>query len=222
MQIYFVRHGRTQFNLEHRFQGGRSDSPLLPDGIVDAQAAGKYLADTQFAKVYSSPQKRAMDTAKYVVAANQWQPEITVEPGFKEFDFGTWDGQAENEVQPRAYAQVLLKQPGEYDPSQAGGGESYAAFVDRTTAAVRKIVAAAGTDNPLPLLVVAHGLVTTMTVKTLLGVPVAQLRDPFYMNGQLMKTIGNGIVDNGSVTVIETTDNEHFNLKKWNETSFLK
>ena len=61
-----------------------------------------------------------------------------------------------------------------------------------------------------------------MTVKTLLGVPVAQLRDPFYMNGQLMKTIGNGIVDNGSVTVIETTDNEHFNLKKWNETSFLK
>lgn len=29
MQIYFIRHGRTQYNLEHRFQGGRADSRWL-------------------------------------------------------------------------------------------------------------------------------------------------------------------------------------------------
>ncbi|RRK11657.1 histidine phosphatase family protein [Lactiplantibacillus garii] len=221
MQIYFVRHGRTQFNLEHRFQGGRSDSPLLPDGIAGAQAAGRYLAATQFARVYSSPQQRALDTAKYVVAENQWQPTVTVEPGFQEFDFGSWDGQKEAEVRPRAYAQVLLNQPGDYDPKRAGGGESYATFVARTTAAVRKVVAAAGVANPLPVLVVAHGLVTTMTVKTLLGVPVAKLRAPMVVNGRTLKTVGNGIVDNDSLTVIETDDNQNFTLKKWNDTHFL-
>lgn len=29
MQIYFVRHGKTEWNLASRFQGGHGDSPLL-------------------------------------------------------------------------------------------------------------------------------------------------------------------------------------------------
>mgnify|MGYP001256323903 CR=1 FL=1 len=219
MQIYFVRHGRTQFNLEHRFQGGRSDSPLTADGIAGARAAGRYLATTEFGQVYSSPQQRALDTAAYIVAENQFKPAVTVAPGFREFDFGTWDGQKEADVQPRAYAQVLLKQPGVYDPQQAGGGESYATFVARTTAAVHAIVDQA--TDARPLLVVSHGLVTTMTVKTLLGVPVADLRAPLVVNGRTLKTIGNGIVENDSLTILETTDNQNFTLKKWNETSFL-
>lgn len=221
MQIYFVRHGKTQFNLEHRFQGGATDSPLLQSGIDGAKAAGRYLADVRFAKVYSSPQLRAADTAKYIVAENQWRPDVTVDEGFREFQFGTWDGQREDEVVPRDYAKVLLKHPGDYDPAKAGRGESYAEFVARTTAAVKRAVDQAGVDNPLPLLIVSHGLVTTMTVKTLLGVPVAKLRDPLYVNGKALKTIGNGIVANDSLTVIATTDNQNFTLKKWNDTSFL-
>lgn len=149
MQIYFVRHGRTQFNLEHRFQGGRSDSPLTADGIAGARAAGRYLATTEFGQVYSSPQQRALDTAAYIVAENQFKPAVTVAPGFREFDFGTWDGQKEADVQPRAYAQVLLKQPGVYDPQRAGGGESYATFVARTTAAVHAIVDQATDARPV-------------------------------------------------------------------------
>jgi len=92
MQIYFIRHGRTQFNLEHRFQGGRADSPLVASGIEGAKAAGEYLKTTQFVQVYSSPQKRAVDTAKYIVATNQWQPTVQLEAGLREFDFGDWDG----------------------------------------------------------------------------------------------------------------------------------
>ena len=46
MQIYFIRHGRTQYNLEHRFQGGRADSPLVASGIDGAKAAGDYLRTT--------------------------------------------------------------------------------------------------------------------------------------------------------------------------------
>ena len=29
MKFYFVRHGKTQWNLEGRFQGANGDSPLL-------------------------------------------------------------------------------------------------------------------------------------------------------------------------------------------------
>jgi len=221
MQVYFIRHGRTQFNLEHRFQGGRADSPLVASGIAGAKAAGEYLQTTQFAQVYSSPQKRAVDTAKYIVAVNQWQPTVQLEAGLREFDFGDWDGKVEAEVHPQAYTQVIFNQPGEYRPELAGGGESYADFVARTTKTIHELIASVGVASPLPLLIVSHGLVTTMTVKALMGVPVAELRAPFVVDGQTMKTVGHGIVDNDSLTVLETKDNRHFELVKWNETSYL-
>jgi probable phosphoglycerate mutase len=61
-----------------------------------------------------------------------------------------------------------------------------------------------------------------MTVKALMGVPVAELRAPFVVDGQVMKTVGHGIVDNDSLTVLSTTDNQHFELTTWNETGYLK
>ena len=33
MKLYFVRHGRTLWNLEGRFQGASGDSPLLSESI---------------------------------------------------------------------------------------------------------------------------------------------------------------------------------------------
>ncbi|MFC6180616.1 histidine phosphatase family protein [Lactiplantibacillus daowaiensis] len=221
MQIYFVRHGRTQYNLEHRFQGGNSDSPLIDSGIAGGKAAGRRLQAVEFAQVYSSPQKRALDTAKYIVAENQWQPEIIIEPRFQEFKFGTWDGKREEDVAPQSQKELLLHHPDQYQPELAGQGESYLDFVTRTTAAVHDAVNEAGVHNAQPILVVSHGLVTTMTVKALLGIPVAKFRDPLYIDGKLMPTIGHGIVDNDSLTILETHDNQQFDVKTWNETDYL-
>ncbi|MFC6165808.1 histidine phosphatase family protein [Lactiplantibacillus dongliensis] len=221
MQIYFVRHGRTQYNLEHRFQGGNSDSPLLASGIAGGKAAGRRLQAIDFAQVYSSPQKRALDTAKYIVAENQWQPTIQIEPRLREFNFGTWDGLREGDVQPKSQMELLLHHPAQYQPELAGEGESYAAFVERTTAAVHDAVTLAGVDNPKPILMVSHGLVTTMTIKALLGIPVAEFRDPLVINGHELPTIGHGIVDNDSLTIVKTTDNQQFEIETWNETDFL-
>ncbi|VDG32558.1 alpha-ribazole-5'-phosphate phosphatase (putative) [Lactobacillus plantarum JDM1] [Lactiplantibacillus mudanjiangensis] len=221
MQIYFVRHGRTQFNLEHRFQGGDSDSPLVESGILGGKAAGKRLQAVQFEAVYSSPQKRAFDTAQYIVEANQWQPDIQVEPRLREMRFGRWDGLLEAEAEPKTQVDMLINHPERYQPELAGQGETYADFVARTTAAVHDAVAQAGVQSDKPLLMVSHGLVTTMTIKALLGIPIAQFRKPLYLDGQLMSTIGHGIVDNDSLTILKTDDNQTFKVKTWNETDYL-
>ncbi|BDZ30320.1 histidine phosphatase family protein [Lactiplantibacillus sp. WILCCON 0030] len=221
MQLYFVRHGRTQYNVEHRFQGGSADSPLVESGIAGAKAAGNYLRHVQFAKVYSSPQGRALDTAKLITAENQWQPTITIEPRLREFDFGSWDGQLEQDVTPKDQLEKVIHEPAKYQPELANGGENFAEFMARTTAAIHEAVAKAGIDNPLPVLIVSHGLVTTMTLKTLMGVPIAGLRDPFVVDGKVLNTVGHGIVDNDSLTIVETNDNQNFKLKTWNETSYL-
>ena len=67
MRFYLVRHGKTEFNLARRFQGGAVDSPLLPESIINAQKVGSYLADLKFAGAFASPQERAVVTAQRVL-----------------------------------------------------------------------------------------------------------------------------------------------------------
>ena len=43
MQLYFVRHGKTKWNLEGRYQGGSGNSPLLPESYEDIKKLAKAL-----------------------------------------------------------------------------------------------------------------------------------------------------------------------------------
>ena len=45
MKLYFVRHGKTEWNLEGRFQGAHGDSPLLSTSIIELRALGHYLKE---------------------------------------------------------------------------------------------------------------------------------------------------------------------------------
>lgn len=45
MKLYFVRHGRTLWNQEGRFQGASGDSPLLPESIETLKRLGQYLEE---------------------------------------------------------------------------------------------------------------------------------------------------------------------------------
>ncbi len=51
MKIYFVCHGKTEWNLEGRFLGQSGDSALLPEAFEDIQALGQHLADVPFDRI---------------------------------------------------------------------------------------------------------------------------------------------------------------------------
>ncbi len=63
--IYVVRHGQTDMNMEKRLQG-RNGLPLNEYGIEQAHSIRAKLQDIQFDFAYSSPQSRAIDTAKII------------------------------------------------------------------------------------------------------------------------------------------------------------
>ena len=63
MKLYFVRHGRTVWNLEGRFQGASGDSPLLPDSIDVLKQLGQHLKEIPFDTIYSSDLPRAVKSA---------------------------------------------------------------------------------------------------------------------------------------------------------------
>ena len=87
--IYIIRHGRTALNLQNALQG-RSDLPLDPEGVAQARAAAQRLdaLGIRFDRVYTSPLRRAIQTARLVA------PDIEpiVDPRLIEMDYGPYEG----------------------------------------------------------------------------------------------------------------------------------
>ncbi|MCV3296643.1 MAG: histidine phosphatase family protein [Oenococcus sp.] len=93
INVFFVRHGQTYFNLMGRFQGW-SDIDLTEKGIADGKAAGIRLAGVHFKAAFSSDLPRAYNTARFVLNANQANsPALpTAEKDFREIFFGSAEG----------------------------------------------------------------------------------------------------------------------------------
>jgi probable phosphoglycerate mutase len=64
MELYIARHGETESNAVRRLQGGSKDTPLTQQGIAQAKKLTEEIKNIEFDAIFSSPLKRAMDTAK--------------------------------------------------------------------------------------------------------------------------------------------------------------
>lgn len=89
MNLYIVRHGQTNVNAKHRAQG-RNDEPLNETGIQQANQLKKKFVEEQivFDYIYSSPQERAIQTARIVSNNN----EVIIDERLNVYDLGTADG----------------------------------------------------------------------------------------------------------------------------------
>ena len=92
IRIILARHGETDWNLEKRFQG-KSDIPLNSTGHDQAQSLALALQYEPITAIYSSPLKRALETAKHIQRFHS-SIHLTEEPGFMEMDLGEFEGLA--------------------------------------------------------------------------------------------------------------------------------
>lgn len=95
IDLYIVRHGQTEWNVQKRMQG-RLDSSLTEKGIKNALRLRDRLAPITFDEVYSSPSERALTTARLI------QPDgkkITIDSRLMEIHLGKWQGKTEQEIQ---------------------------------------------------------------------------------------------------------------------------
>ena len=70
MIIYIIRHGETDWNVLRKFQG-RTDIPLNENGRQVAAWTKEGLKDVAFDLVYTSPLRRAKETAQIIVGDRQ-------------------------------------------------------------------------------------------------------------------------------------------------------
>ena len=65
-EIYFIRHGETDWNKEFRTQGRMNDNELNEDGFNQSVKVGEYLSKHKFDLIISSGLKRSHQTAEII------------------------------------------------------------------------------------------------------------------------------------------------------------
>lgn len=204
MKIYFVRHGKTEWNLEGRFQGASGDSALLPQAFEDLELLGKHLADLPFDAIYSSDLQRATITAEQIAKANRYCQTVQTSPQLREWSFGKLEGSKMaifRSIYPKQ-ARALKHNLALFD-NDLFEAESVHQVTQRMVDFVQSLK---GQDLDR-VLIVSHGAILTASIHRLLGFTPAQLRH-------------RGGLDNASISILETTDFEHFTELAWNDTSY--
>ena len=146
--ILLARHGETDWNREGRFQG-YADPPLNETGRAQAAGLAAELMGVELAAVYSSPLRRAFETAELLAAPHQLAP-VALE-ALREVDVGSWQGLTREEVEsrfPEQFARWLDYGKGWQD------GESYEEMARRVVAALLQLAA---THDGERILTVTHG-----------------------------------------------------------------
>lgn len=166
-KIYFARHGQTDWNLENKIQGS-CDIELNSTGIQQAKELNLKLLekDYSFESIYSSSQKRAIQTAEII--SNRTGINLTIVAGLEEINLGEWEG--------LNWQQVQKKFPTEYNTwfvnrrySIPPRGESYQQMLLRVYDSLTKM--------PLnkDILIVTHSAVI-MCIQCLLNdVPLEEM-----------------------------------------------
>lgn len=88
--IALIRHGETDWNAQFRIQG-RTDIPLNPTGIEQAQRVAQWLRAEQWHRVCTSPLSRASKTAE-IIAESLALAELEVREELIERFFGAAEG----------------------------------------------------------------------------------------------------------------------------------
>ena len=204
MEIYFVRHGQTIWNVEKRFQG-LSDSPLTELGITQAKLLGEKLKNIKFDKFYSTSLKRAYDTANYIKGNRKQKVEIFDD--FVEISMGDMEGIKQEDFKklyPEQVKNFFFNQL-EYDPSSFGG-ESFLEVRERVIRGLNKFIEL--NKNYERVLVVSHGA----TLKTLLH----------YISGKDISTLSDEAIPKNTSYTIVKYENGKFEIIDFSNTNHLE
>jgi broad specificity phosphatase PhoE len=159
-RIVILRHGRTAWNAERRYQG-QADPPLDDVGAAQAVQAAALVAAMHPELLISSDLQRASSTAERVAALTglEWR----TDPRLRERHLGHWQGLTRDEVEGRY--------PDEYADWLAGrdvtrrGGETRQQVADRAMSLVAELPKVELT------VLVSHGATAMCLSAALLGLP---------------------------------------------------
>lgn len=157
MKIYLLRHGETEYNVEHRYQGA-TNIPLSPAGLAVLKQA-----DFSPKTVYVTPLKRTKQTAEVLFPNAKYIPVNDL----REMNFGVFEGRNYKEMEHDAAYRAWVDSNCE---STCPGGECKADFSTRACNAFEMLLNQSIQNGDEILAIVAHGG-TQMAVMEKYAVP---------------------------------------------------
>lgn len=161
-RIVLVRHGETVGRSSIRFYGS-TDVALSAEGCAQMRRAARAVVGKGVGLVVASPLGRAWKAATIVAPGLP----VRLEPGFREIDFGRWEGLTQEEIEARdpvLYRDWQAGAPGFEFP----GGERRASFRTRIRIALEGLLACGQSS----VVVVSHKGVIREIVLQLTGEPL--------------------------------------------------
>ena len=201
--IYFVRHGKTDWNDQFRYQGA-TDIPLNDEGRKQARKAAARLAASDIEAVFASPLARASETAGIIAGLHDG---LEVEPlsELTEVNFGEWEGLTVPEIKSGFGEELFSRWKKNQLHVAVPGGETMDGLWSRACRAAEKIRHFHGTK----LLVVGHGAMFRVVFPALLGLPRSS---SFWLTR----------IDNCSISAFNVTASGYTSMIFQNDTLHLR
>ena len=197
-QIIVARHGETEWNASEIFRG-RCDIGLNETGIEQAEMLGNYLIDLRIEAIYSSPLKRALDTARSV--AKHHNLNVNVNPGLMDFNYGAWGSLTHQAVKDK-YRELYTRWLKEPHLVKIPEGENLGEVRERAKSLLDRVVS----KHSGLVVLVSHRVVNKVMICSMLGLENSHFWD--------IKQ------DLGGITVFEH-ESGRYKLIKHNDTSYL-
>lgn len=158
MDLIFIRHGRTEANQKGIY-GGHMDIPLSVEGIEEAKNLSKALDVRKFARIYSSPLMRAIQTARLL----GFTPEIDTR--LCEMNFGIFEGLTYQDIVNK-YPSETEKWSNDYLNYRIPKGESLMDVYNRVSEFLSEIP-----EEKDPFVIITHEGVIKCALCFILGNP---------------------------------------------------
>lgn len=200
-QIFLVRHGQAEGNLFRRVQG-QSDVNLTSEGRAQLPYLTKRFADVPLAAVYTSPLRRAAETAAAIVGERDIP--VFTDNRLIEMSFGAWEMRPWGEVNAE---NPELKRAFIHDPDRwsVPGSEPHSAVQARMLAALTDIARA---NEGKTVAVASHGMAIRAALAGILHAESEHISEKVPLVG------------NTSVTLLRF-ENDRFAIEYANDTTHL-
>jgi len=210
LRLYFMRHGETVWNTERRYQG-MTDIELSAEGIRQAECVTERFKNIHIDKIYSSPLKRAMATAR-PIAENKGL-EIIEEDAFREIYFGEWEGMTVPDLTEKYGDSYInfIKEPHNYG---FPGEQSIDKVIERIKPSIDRII-----DNEDGnVLIISHGGIIRLMIMYIMGL------DNSWFTKMWINNTGISIIEikKGRRLMLTVNDSAHLTVMGQNESNFLK
>jgi probable phosphoglycerate mutase len=166
-EIVLLRHGQTEWSHDGRHTG-RTDVPLTTEGEHQARQLAGVLAGRRIKAVWTSPARRAQDTAELAgLSADE------VDPDLWEWDYGGYEGITSEEIHKTRPGWYLWSDG--VVPGGPGGtpGETVEQVGARCDKVIRRAKRIVHPDAEGDVVLVAHGHVLRVLAARWLGLPPA-------------------------------------------------